>query len=735
MTQEYYFHNAKWVGAENRTRESFSVIRGYFETQTNDKVTLNVLGLGFFKCYINGVCINPDTFLPLSSDFEGTCDPVDEVISAHRIYVPQFDVTPFVKEGKNSIAIHFGGGWYTFENRTFGLPKAIYCITAENGDSVRRFVSDENCLISESFVSGYNFTYREEHDFSDFGNCFAFDFDDSSWKNAALTEGLETEYCSTDCPWDKLIRKLPVKAIKESETGVVYDCGENTTGYPVLRILAEKGGKITVNFSEETLPDGSLDPAHIHSQKFTVVANGSEMIAQPEFTWFGFRYFEVIGNAKPECVKEIYSDVPVSSTFDCDNETLNWIYKTFIHTMLCNMHTGHPSDCPHLERRGYTGDGQVTCHAVLSVFDARKLYEKWMQDIGDCQDVKSGHIQYTAPYIHSGGGPGGWGCAIVEVPYQLYKHFGDKEILAKYYGNMRRYIDYLEEHSDYGLVTSDKKGEWCLGDWCGPNVLYPEVDFTAHNQQMIIPAPMVNTYFMVKSLQQMCEIAELIGKIEDIAEYKEKISYRKGAITAAYFNAFDDNFVMNSQGANCFAVDIGLGNDETYNNLVRYYKKLGHYDTGIFATDIVTRTLFERGDADLAVDLLTHNGDQGYEHWRRNGATTFHEYWDSNRSRSHSHPMFGASVAYIFEYLLGIKQAENSAGYTSLVIAPQAVNRFARMSGSMTIPAGVVSVSYENKGNTVKFAVTIPNGTKAKFSFGGKETALAEGINEFEFAL
>ena len=39
MTQEYYFHNAKWVGAENRTRESFSVIRGYFETQTNDKVT------------------------------------------------------------------------------------------------------------------------------------------------------------------------------------------------------------------------------------------------------------------------------------------------------------------------------------------------------------------------------------------------------------------------------------------------------------------------------------------------------------------------------------------------------------------------------------------------------------------------------------------------------------------------------------------------------------------------
>ena len=33
-----------------------------------------------------------------------------------------------------------------------------------------------------------------------------------------------------------------------------------------------------------------------------------------------------------------------------------------------------------------------------------------------------------------------------------------------------------------------------------------------------------------------------------IAEYEEKIKYRKGAITAAYFNTFDDNFVMNGYG-------------------------------------------------------------------------------------------------------------------------------------------------------------------------------------------
>ena len=724
MTQECFFHNAKWVGAEKRTAESFNLLKGEFEVDYVEKVTLNVLGLGFFKCYINGTCINPDTFLPLSSDFEGTCDPVGEVISGHRVYVPQFDITPFVKTGKNIITIHYGGGWYTHRSRTFGLPKAIYCIDVNGGSF---FVSDENCLIGKSYVSKYNFTWEEHHDLLS-GDAF-------EWEKAVCTEAPDTEYCVTDCPADKLIEKLPCKKIYETAVGTVYDCGENTTGYPVLRVKAKKGEKIVVNMSEESLHEKTLDPMHVHGQQFSFISDGKEALVQPEFTWYGFRYFEVIGNAAPECVKVIYADVPVSSTFECDNETVNWIYKTFLHTMLCNMHTGHPSDCPHLERRGYTGDGQLTCNAVLTTMDARALYEKWMQDIADSQDVLSGHIQYTAPYIRSGGGPGGWGCAIVEVPYQLYKHYGDKKILEKYYGNMRRYIDYLESHSDYGLVTSDKKGEWCLGDWCGPNILYPDRDITSHNQQVVLPAPMVNTYFMVKSLEQMCEIASLIGKDEDIAEYEEKIKYRKGAITAAYFNAFDDNFIMNVQGANSFAVDIGLGNEKTYKNMVSYYQKLGHYDTGIFATDIVTRLLFEKGDSDLAVDLLTHNGDQGYEHWRRNGATTFHEYWDSNRSRSHSHPMFGAPVAYIFEYLLGIRQTEESAGYKSIIIEPMSVDRFKHMSGSITTPNGVVAVSYENENGTVIFKIRIPQGTKAKFSFAENVFELCEGENNFEVKL
>ncbi len=729
MKQSYFFKNALWVGSSERTDETFSVLRGKFYVDDVKTATLNVLGLGFFKCYINGSLINPDTFLPLSSDYENSNDPVDEVISGHRVYVPEFDITPYVKNGENVIAIHYGGGWYCYENRIFGLPKAIYHICVKDSNGETDFVSDENCKIGKSFVTHYRFTYCENRDYSQWDDCFDLDFDDSLWESAVAVERLETEYCTTNCPYDALVETITPVKVGTGVNGTVYDCKVNTTGYPVLKINAPKGEMVKIIFSEELIPDGKIDMDHWHGQECEIISDGKGRVVQPDFTWYGFRCFEITGDAEPIEVKVIHSDVKTNSTFNCSNETLNWTYKTFIHTMLCNMHTGHPSDCPHLERRGYTGDGQLTCNAVFTTMDARALYEKWLQDIADSQDVLSGHIQYTAPYVRSGGGPGGWGSAIVEVPYQFYKHFGDTELLEKYYPNMRRYIDYLEAHSEFGLVTSDKAGEWCLGDWCCPNILYPDKDITSHNQQVALPAAMVNTYFMVKTLQKMCHIARLINKEDDIAEYEEKINLRKNAVRAAYFNAFDDNFVMNIHGANAFGVDIGLGNGNTYKNLVKYYEKVGCFDTGIFATDILIRVLFENGDEDLAIKLLTNNGNQGYEHWRVNGATTFHEYWDSNRSRSHSHPMFGAPVAYFFQYLLGINQAETDGGYKSIIIEPKGFKNFEFMNGSMETPNGDVSVSYENKDGKTYFEVIIPDGVKAVFKNSDNIIPLKSGKN------
>ena len=93
----------------------------------------------------------------------------------------------------------------------------------------------------------------------------------------------------------------------------------------------------------------------------------------PHFTWHSARYAEVTGRAYIKEFRVIHSDIPRITDFCCGNETLNWIFDAYVRTQLDNIHGCIPSDCPHRERLGYTGDGQLTCKAVMSVFDARKM--------------------------------------------------------------------------------------------------------------------------------------------------------------------------------------------------------------------------------------------------------------------------------------------------------------------------------------------------------------------------
>ncbi len=725
MKQEDFFGTAKWLCFSNpqQNNNEFPILRSKFFCGKVKRATLRVIGLGFFHCFLNGKDVTDKCFLPLSTDFEPrTGSPANEILTGHRIYVPEFDVTSLMKEGINILTIHFGGGWYTFSEGYYGSPKTIYSLSVETEYGEERFVSSDNDKIGNSFIKDYYFSQHEDHDYRDFDDTvFSVNFDDTAWQNAVLAKPLDTEYLVTDCPADTVAKVIFPVVSHQHDNEISYDCGQNLSGVPVLRIKAEKGEKIEVCFSEEKQADGTLEPLFMHRQRFTVISDGTERIVKPEFTWFSFRYFTVKGNAEVEEVRFIHSNISVTSYFDSDNETLNWIYHAYLNTQLCNMHAGIPSDCPHLERRGYTGDGQLTCHALMNMADVQAFFRKWIDDISDCQDICSGHVQYTAPYMYSGGGPGGWGCAIIEVPYMYYFHYGDTAPMLKMYGQMMRYFDFLEAHSNNNLIVSDISGVWCLGDWCPPI-------------QVILPAPFVNNYFYIKSLYRMKEIAKIANRLCDIPQFDQRISERKQAMMETYFNAWDGNFIGCMQGANAFAVDIGIGDERTYEQLVKYYRELGHFDTGIFGTDIVTRVLFEHGDGELAVELLTSSDPISFEEMRRAGATTLWENWPhATWDRSHNHPMFGAVTAYLFDYLLGIRQEKKSGGYENIIIEPVLVAKLNCVSGKRTLPKGEVTVSYTKSNEKVIFTVNIPKGVHAIFRYKDGNTELLSGATTLEF--
>ena len=537
----------------------------------------------------------------------------------------------------------------------------------------------------------------------------------SGFQNVIKAPAHETQFFIQDCPADRAERVIkPAKLFDLGEVSI-YDMGENISGYPVVAATVD-GANITVRCSEEINPDGTLnfdscDRGQIQKDEYRNAKKGEECM--PWFTWHGFRYFELTNNAKPVRCEVVHSDCAVTSAFESDSEMLNWLYDAYIRTQLSNMHSGVPSDCPHIERLGYTGDGQLCCEAAMMLLDSQKFYQKWLEDISDCQSTDNGHVQHTAPFMGGGGGPAGWGGAIAVVPYEMYKIYGDEETFRRYLPKILRYFDYLDSRSSGGLVCREEEGGWCLGDWCPP-------------ESITICEPFVNTALYVKQMMMTKEASEAIGENETAAMLEKRIEEKKQAILNAYYSPQTGSFIGDAQGANSFAVDIGLGGERAFNNTKKKYDAADAFDTGIFGTDILTRVLFERGCADTAFHLLTSTGKGSFYNMKKQGATTIWENWDGERS--HSHPMFGAVTRYLFSFILGITQEKNSAGYEKIVIAPQIPDGLNRASGHITTVRGEIAVSFIRTEREMDFYVTVPQ--KAWFTYGSDcEYELWEGEN------
>lgn len=76
------------------------------------------------------------------------------------------------------------------------------------------------------------------------------------------------------------------------------------------------------------------------------------------------------------------------------------------------------------------------------------------------------------------------------------------------------------------------------------------------------------------------------------------------------------------------ALAIGLGNSATKENLLKQYREVKIFNTGIFGTDILTGYLSEQGEVQLLFDLLSSQEYPSFGYMQKCGATTLLETWD-----------------------------------------------------------------------------------------------------------
>ncbi len=697
---------ARWIAPSERA--AAPIIRRLFHLEKDGPVRLTVTGLGFFEASVNGQRVDDAYFQPVFSDYEpralkDTFYPSDQGMS-HRIYYRVFDVTSLAHAGENELTLHLGGGWFVQEERvceghmSFGdRPKCIFALEAEGA----RILSDGTETWQDSDIVASNLYLGERHDPAA----------PKRQGQVILLPDPDTTLCEQTCPPDRCVRRIAPKLLGRVNGRDVYDVGENITGVVAIRSVPGYVGVVALRFAEEVNEDGSLNFDSSGALNYcasgvwqimqdTFVCDGKARTFAPKFTWHGFRYFDVQGEIDGAEVWVIHADTPVTAEFDSDSEGLNHLFDAYLRGQLGNMHAGIPSDCPHRERLGYTGDGQVCAPTGMLLLDSREFYRKWIYDILDCQDAATGHVQHTAPFMGGGGGPGGWGCAIVIVPYHFWRQWGETAILKDAWNPMLRWIDFLLAHRTDGLVTSEIEGGWCLGDWCIP-------------EEYRLPLPFVNTYYLIRSLRMMREMAPAVGHPEEIPALAALEQETLAALQRAYQPVYEAGI----QGADAYASALGLQDAAV---CAARYAKLGRFDTGFLGTDVLCDVLFGNGYADVAHRLLSSEERGSFLYQKRRGATTIWEHWDGcwpedGRHSSHNHPMFGAAARQIFHGVLGIRQRDGSCGWAEAVIAPHLPADMQWAMGSILTPRGRIEVSLQRTDAGVLTTITVPRDIRAFF--------------------
>jgi alpha-L-rhamnosidase len=448
-----------------------------------------------------------------------------------------------------------------------------------------------------------------------------------------------------------------------------------------------------------------------YGQVDTYVLKGAgEEVYEPRFTWHGFRYAEIAGSAKLRArarleARVVHSDVLETGSFECSNELFDQIMHNAKWAEQSNMHCGVPSDCPHRERVGYTGDwGQTSAEAVMFNFDAARFFTKWIDDIGDAQNSVTGYVPHSAPYEGGGGGPL-WGSALVTLPWVMYEHYGDRRIMERHYAGMRRWIEYLTTRTDQdGVIAREEPGGWNLGEWATPG-------------KIEVPPALVSTCYLAHISGIMAKVATLVGKADE-AGYFTGVATKAGeAVNKRFFDPQHAQYWEGRQGANAFALACGVVPAEHASAVFERMVEIivqdnkSHFDTGIFGTRITLDLLTAAGRGDVAYAMMNQRTQPSFGWQVAQAATTLWENW--NGESSHNHAMFGGVCQWFYRSLAGINPDPEQPGFKHIVLRPYLLGDLTWVKATYNSGYGKIGSEWSRSGTGLRMRVVIPANSTA----------------------
>jgi len=670
-----------------------------------------VCGLGYYELRINGQKAGDSVLTPMFTRYDRT------------VLYDTIDVTSLLMRGDNAIGVILGNGWYNCFTREVWMfaeapwrhrPKLLLQLHIELADGTHLVVASDTSwrvttgpITFDSLRNGEHYDARKEMNGWDTPG-----YDDSAWKRASIIAPPGGSLRSSQMPPIRVTGTIrPVSVTEVSPGTFVYDLGQSISGWARITAEGPAGTEIVLRYGERLAADGSLERAAIErfvrsgefqTDRYTMKGECKETW-EPRFTYHGFRYVEVTGFPGTPTLdnlvgRVVHTDLEQRGVFECSNETLNSVQRCARWSTLTNYH-GMPTDCPHREKNGWTGDAQVSAEQVLLNFDPATAYAKWLRDFRDVQRP-SGQLPGIVPTggwgYNWGSGPA-WDSAIVHIPWYVYLYTGDRTVIEEMYDSIRLYVDYMTE------MAVDHIVKFGLGDWCPPYERDPD-----HPK---CPTVVTDTAYYYTNALLLSKMARLTGRSDDEQKYARLAEDIK--------QAFRDRFVDSSTGVvegNCqtsmaCALYQGLTSDDdrelVFERLVEQVElRERHIDCGILGAKYIMHALTENGRADLAYAIATQRTYPGWGHWIEQGATTLWESWSGDTSLNHH--MFSDVSAWFYKGLAGINPDESAPGFKHVVIRPNPVSGLEWVRASHESMYGTVSSEWRVDEDRFELRVRIP---------------------------
>jgi alpha-L-rhamnosidase len=612
-----------------------------------------VCGVGYHELYVNGVKAGDSFLTPAQSIYDKT------------VYYTTYDIGSLLVPGENTLYAILGNGLYNCEIKTWNYEKAPWRDRPKlllYADILLR-KAGRVCLCSDaSFETGesgitYNTLYGGET--QDYTKA------DSVTGKAVVVKspgGVLRPF-----PEPHVKEQLTYQPVKPAETPipagkkVLFDFGQNMAGW--AHVDAETAGRarFTLRYGEALDASGALDTARIapfveggrfQTDEYILDAAHPIREGRPHFTYYGFRYVELSveeGGLTRFDIRALTlnSGLRRIGNFSSSDNYVNRIYDAGQKASLSNL-VNIPTDCPHREKNGWTGDAALSAEQMCLNLDMRELYRRWLGDIRDAQRP-SGQLPGIVPSggwgFRWGSGPV-WDSVLFELPLAVYTCYGDSSLLLENREAMKRYLDFCAS------MAEDQVVDFGLGDWCPP-----EGGAAGH----LCPTVVSDTATYFKLVKIMALVSEIAGEQADRDYYK--------ALAAGIQESFNRHFVKadtglvtgGSQTGQAMALCLGLLEGDTAGKALDQLcalaaQKKGHLDFGILGAKYVFEALSRYGRGQLALDIILREGFPSYRHWIDMGITTMAETWD--RTASDNHHMFSDVCRWFVRYVAGLDQAD-----------------------------------------------------------------------------